>query len=55
MLLGIFVVEALFLGFSFSACKDLAMNSRPPKTAGTLPAFRNGQKTCLAFPCHVLV
>ena len=32
MLLGIFVVEALFLGFSFNACKDLAMNSKPPKT-----------------------
>ena len=32
MLLGIFVVEALFLGFSFNACKDLAMNSEPPKT-----------------------
>lgn len=32
MLLGIFVVEALFLGFTFNACKDLAMNSEPPKT-----------------------
>ena len=32
MLLGIFVVEALFLGFSFNACKDWAMNSKPPKT-----------------------
>lgn len=32
MLLGIFVVEALFLGFSFNACKSLAMNSNPPKT-----------------------
>jgi hypothetical protein len=32
MLLGIFVVEALFLGFSFQACKDLAMHSNPPKT-----------------------
>jgi hypothetical protein len=32
MLLGIFVVEALFLGFSFHACKDLAMHSKPAKT-----------------------
>ena len=32
MLLGIFVVEALFLGFSFQACKDLAMHSKPAKT-----------------------
>ena len=32
MLLGIFVTEALFLGFTFSACKDLALNSKPPKT-----------------------
>ena len=32
MLLGIFVAEALFLAFSFNACKDLAKNSRPPKT-----------------------
>ena len=31
MLLGIFIAEAVFLGFSFGACRDLALN-RPPKT-----------------------
>ena len=32
MLLGIFVVEAIFLGFSFQSCKELALNTQPPKT-----------------------
>ena len=31
MLLGIFVMEAVFLGFSFVACRDLALR-HPPKT-----------------------
>ena len=31
MLLGIFVVEAVFLGFSFKTCTDLAMQN-PQKT-----------------------
>ena len=31
-LLGIFVVEALFIGFSFQACMKLAMTTKPPKT-----------------------
>ena len=31
MLLGIFIVEALFLGFSFMGCRDLALQ-HPPKT-----------------------
>ena len=31
MLLGIFLAEAAFLGFSFVACRDLALK-QPPKT-----------------------